>query len=258
MPSVEKAPQHQSISCKGCHSFIGYIDHQAMGSRLYKWQLRSTQTSQLQSKSTPPSSLTSPSLATIICAQLAASMQSQGLSRFVLLPARWMPTSRESNNLSRSRHGLPPAIPTSASTSSSVSMNIDEMYSMVDDTTNGCLSSGSERSTCLSLWILTPNLRFSTNTTETNWTSRSPTFSREAEPYTGTPAMKVFWKTLTLDAAEELVGSNGVEEVFLPNESICGIEACLQSTSSFLPPSARKFQGWNVGLLERYEELYRL
>jgi hypothetical protein len=66
--------------------------------------------------------------------------------------------------------------------------------------------------------------------------------------------MKVFWKTLTVEAAEKLVGSNGVEEISLPNEAICGIEACLQSSSSFLPPSARKFQNWDVGLLERYEE----
>lgn len=66
--------------------------------------------------------------------------------------------------------------------------------------------------------------------------------------------MKVFWKTLTLEAAEEIVGSNGVEDVLLPAEAISEIEACLRSTSAFLPPSARKFQNWDVGLLERYEE----
>ena len=66
--------------------------------------------------------------------------------------------------------------------------------------------------------------------------------------------MKVFWKTLTIEAAEKLVGSNGVEEMYLPFEAIDGIASCLQSTSSFLPPSARKFQDWDVGLLERYDE----
>ena len=57
-----------------------------------------------------------------------------------------------------------------------------------------------------------------------------------------------------MEAAEKLVGSNGVEEMYLPVEAINGIELCLQLSSSFLPPSARKFQNWDVGLLERYEE----
>jgi hypothetical protein len=66
--------------------------------------------------------------------------------------------------------------------------------------------------------------------------------------------MKVFWKAVTMETAEALVEGNGVEEVLLPAEAICGIESCLRSTSSFLPPRARKFQNWDVGLLERYEE----
>lgn len=70
----------------------------------------------------------------------------------------------------------------------------------------------------------------------------------------GKPAMKVFWKTVTAEAAETLMESTGVEEVLLPTEAIYGIETCLRSSSSFLPPSARKFQNWDVGLLERYEE----
>ncbi|KAH8794578.1 HECT-like ubiquitin-conjugating enzyme-binding-domain-containing protein [Hyaloscypha sp. PMI_1271] len=256
--SPEEPSQHQSILCKACHSFIGYIDHQATGSRLYKWRLRSNKTSQLLLKNTSPGSSTSPSLATIIGAQLAASMQSQGLSRFVLLPARWMPTSQESaqqaHKLSRSSNGLFHAILTSASTFSTVSMNVDDLNSMVGDTAYSGQSRGSWRSTYLTLWILTPSLRFSRNTTQTNLASGSPTSLRETEPESGTLAMKVFWKTLTVEAAEKLVGSNGVEEILLPNEAICGIEACLQSSSSFLPPSARKFQNWDVGLLERYEE----
>lgn len=185
-------------------------------------------------------------------------MQSQGLSRFVLLPARWMPTSQESaqqaHNLSRSSNGLFHAILTSASTFSSVSMNIDDLNPMVGDTAYSGQSRGSWRSTYLTLWILTPSLRFSRNITQTILASGSPTSLRETKPESGTLAMKVFWKTLTVEAAEKLVGSNGVEEILLPNEAICGIEACLQSSSSFLPPSARKFQNWDVGLLERYEE----
>lgn len=66
--------------------------------------------------------------------------------------------------------------------------------------------------------------------------------------------MKVFWKAVTAETAKTLMESTGVEEVLLPTEAIYGIERCLRSSSLFLPPSARKFQNWDVGLLERYEE----
>jgi ubiquitin-protein ligase E3 D len=229
-----------------------------MGSRLYKWQLRSTQTSRLPWTSFSPESFNSPSLASIVGAQLAASMQAQGLSRFVLLPAGRMPASQESaqqpHEISRSRKDLLHANSTSASTFSSAYMNIDDMNSMVDNTAYSGQSRGSWHSTCLNLWILTPSLRFSKNTKGTNPRSDSPTSLPGIEPESGTPAMKVFWQPLTMEAAKELVGSNGVEEILLPNEAISGIQVCLQSSSSLLPPSARKFQNWDVGLLERYEE----
>jgi hypothetical protein len=57
-----------------------------------------------------------------------------------------------------------------------------------------------------------------------------------------------------METGEALVEGSGVEEILLPAEAICGIQSCLRSTSSLLPPSARKFQNWNVGLLERYDE----
>lgn len=251
-------PQHQNISCKACHSLVGYIDHQAIGNRLYKWHLRSTQLSPPLLRGVSPSSPTSPSLATIISAQLAASMQSQGLSRFVLLPARWMPTlqktTQQFHNLSCARRGSFHATPTSASTFFPESMNLDEFSSTVDNINGVGQSQGSCCSTCLSLWILTPSLRYSSNAALTNSTGDPPNIVLVTEPESETPAMKVFWKTLTMEAAEKLVGSNGVEEMYLPVEAINGIELCLQLSSSFLPPSARKFQNWDVGLLERYEE----
>ena len=251
-------PRHQNISCKVCHSFIGYIDHQSIGTRLYKWQLQSSQISQPLLRGISPGLSTSPSLATIIAAQLAASMQSQGLSRFVLLPARWMPTLRETTQqfpyLSHSRNGSFHGTPTSASTFSSVSMNLDGMNFTVDGTVGGDQLRGSCCFTCLNLWILTPSLRFSRNATLTDSTGGSLTSLLVSEYKSGTPAMKVFWKTLTVEAAEKLAGSNSVEEMYLPFEAIYGIKSRLQSTSLFLPPSARKFQNWDVGLLERYEE----
>jgi hypothetical protein len=116
---------------------------------------------------------------------------------------------------------------------------------------------GSWHTTSLNLWVLTPSLKFSSNT-PTKSTSRSASGSTDSlwpnEAGSGTLAMKVFWKKVTLETAENLAEGNGVEEILLPSEAICEIESCLRSTSLFLPPTARKFQNWDVGLLDRYEE----
>ena len=66
--------------------------------------------------------------------------------------------------------------------------------------------------------------------------------------------MKVFWRVITKEAAGTLVESGKVEEVTLPPETIGELEAGLRGSALFLPQSSRKFQEWDVGLLERYEE----
>jgi len=65
--------------------------------------------------------------------------------------------------------------------------------------------------------------------------------------------MKVFWKAVTEDEAVKLVDT--VEEVPLPSEAIKDVSKCLRDSASMLPPSVRKFQRWDVGLLERWEEI---
>jgi ubiquitin-protein ligase E3 D len=65
--------------------------------------------------------------------------------------------------------------------------------------------------------------------------------------------MKVFWKYIDNSTANGLVESDSIEEVSLPMEAILEIEANLRSSAQFLPPGGRKFQGWDVGLLERFE-----
>ncbi|TVY18502.1 Uncharacterized protein LARI1_G003140 [Lachnellula arida] len=95
----------------------------------------------------------------------------------------------------------------------------------------------------LSLWILTPTLRYSaTSSSAVDEPSLSP----------GNLAMKVFWKEVTEEEAAELMDT--VEEVPLPSEAIQQVSACLHDSALLLPPSTRKFQGWDVGLLERWEE----
>jgi ubiquitin-protein ligase E3 D len=64
--------------------------------------------------------------------------------------------------------------------------------------------------------------------------------------------MKVFWKAVTKKEAVKLMDT--VEEVPLPSEAIQEISTCLHDSALLLPPSARRFQGWDVGLLERWEE----
>ena len=66
--------------------------------------------------------------------------------------------------------------------------------------------------------------------------------------------MKVFWKYVDDKAANELIESDSIEEVSLPMEAISAIEASLRNSAQFLPPSGRKFQDWDVGLLERFED----
>jgi hypothetical protein len=66
--------------------------------------------------------------------------------------------------------------------------------------------------------------------------------------------MKVFWKCVDDAAANTLLESDGIEEMSLPVETIQEIEASLKRCGQFLPPSGRRFQSWDVGLLERFEE----
>lgn len=95
----------------------------------------------------------------------------------------------------------------------------------------------------LSLWILTPTLRYSA-------TNSSAVYELNISP--GKLAMKVFWKEVTDEEAAKLIDT--VEEVPLPTNAIQQISACLHDSALLLPPSTRKFQGWDVGLLERWEE----
>lgn len=235
------------------------MDYQSAAVRFYKWRLRSTPPSQLLSKNISPHLSISPSLPTIISAQLSASMQSQGVSRFLLLPPQWIPTSQvlvqQPQDPSPSWNSALRFTPTSFSKFSSALMKSDNTCSMADGTLVRGKSPGSLHSIFLSLWILNPRLRFSSNAVQMNSDSGSPISSTAISDYdSGKLAMKVFWESVNAEAADALMGSTGVEEILLPAEAIYGMETHLRSSSSFLPPSARKFQNWDVGLLERFEE----
>ena len=58
-------------------------------------------------------------------------------------------------------------------------------------------------------------------------------------------------------AAEKLIEdtSQTVEEISLPVETILDVQKDLVNSALFIPPTPRKFKDWDVGLLERFEDL---
>jgi hypothetical protein len=66
--------------------------------------------------------------------------------------------------------------------------------------------------------------------------------------------MKVFyqpqiWQPLKPGEPE----SASIEDVEFPEELFLELRDVLQESQRVLPPTARKFQGWEVGLLERFD-----
>lgn len=66
--------------------------------------------------------------------------------------------------------------------------------------------------------------------------------------------MKVLWKPVSNAESTKLIDTQKAEDIVLPRDAVVEIEKHLRESARLLPPSARLFQGWNVGLLERYEE----
>lgn len=66
--------------------------------------------------------------------------------------------------------------------------------------------------------------------------------------------MKVLWKPISNAESSTLIDNSKAEDIKLPADAVTEIEKCLRDSARFLPPSARIFQGWNVGLSERYQD----
>lgn len=99
----------------------------------------------------------------------------------------------------------------------------------------------SDASTCsLLLWVFTPDLLFS---------------SSIASPHRSDPtrAMKVFYKKQTWRPIRPgEVESASVEDVEFPEGLFEEVGRALWESKTVLPVGARQFQGWDVGLLERF------
>jgi hypothetical protein len=92
------------------------------------------------------------------------------------------------------------------------------------------------------MWILSPTIRYATTAQESS-----------KRTSLGTLAMKLFWKSISPTEADTLLNGTTHEEFSLPVETIIEIEKELRDSASFLPLSGRKFQDWDVGLLERFD-----
>jgi len=203
--------QYQALICNNCQQYIGHLDQQAGGYRLYKWRLQSLPLPSEQNTGQPR--IYQPSMSSTITTQFQSIMLAQCTSKLLLLPMHWK------------------ALPSH----SLVSPNPEQ------DTATKILS----------LWVLSPSLRYSSTATEGESQQISNGHSSAAS---GKLAMKIFWKTVSAATAESMMEGNKAEEVFLPPQTILEIEELLWTSAFFLPPSGRKFQDWDVGLLERFEE----
>ncbi len=66
--------------------------------------------------------------------------------------------------------------------------------------------------------------------------------------------MKLFWKVLSPEEDQKMRDNVGVEDLDLPIDAVEELMRDLRLSAVLLPPSARKFREWDVGLLERWED----
>jgi ubiquitin-protein ligase E3 D len=91
----------------------------------------------------------------------------------------------------------------------------------------------------LQIWIFNPDIYYSSS-------KRGPTAYR---------AMKVFYKSAP-DPAEFLETNEALtyEELIVPDEDFADFKTTLQQSTDVLPDTARTFQDWQVGLLDKWEK----
>ncbi|KAH8733046.1 HECT-like ubiquitin-conjugating enzyme-binding-domain-containing protein [Phaeosphaeriaceae sp. PMI808] len=113
--------------------------------------------------------------------------------------------------------------------------------SPISNTTDGLPTPESKSTPSLLLWVFTPDLLFS---------SSIPSPDRQ-DP---TRSMKVFyqqqkWQALQPGEPE----SASIEDVEFPEDLFFELKQVLDESQRVLPPTATKFQGWEVGLLQRFD-----
>ncbi|KAJ4359312.1 hypothetical protein N0V95_002236 [Ascochyta clinopodiicola] len=91
------------------------------------------------------------------------------------------------------------------------------------------------------LWVFTPDLMFSSSISRPH----------RSDP---TRAVKAFYKKQTWASLQPGEPESAtIEDVEFPRELYEELEKSLDDSQAVLPATARKFQGWDVGLLERFD-----
>lgn len=148
-----------------------------------------------------------------------------------------------------------PSASTSSSDVSEPAAQTAQLVPISSPTRSQSIPCSSQESTTvfsLSLWILSPLIRYSS--TQTNGQELFQELRGEKTSKDGKAAMKVFWKAISLDEANTLIEKPEVEDLTLPLDAVTSLRAHLCDSALLLPESSQRFQGWEVGLLERYEE----
>lgn len=89
------------------------------------------------------------------------------------------------------------------------------------------------------MWVFTPDLKISTSTPSSNQHGLKR-------------AMKVFWQTITNPKEYLDKHDMSVEEITLPHDLHQALLSALDQSRAILPSSASTFQGWKVGIMERF------
>ncbi|EPE36587.1 hypothetical protein GLAREA_08750 [Glarea lozoyensis ATCC 20868] len=234
-----KQLDYQPLSCLGCNQYLGIVDPQAEGVRLYKWRLLcNSRPSSQPNGSTTGSILEAPSLSVFFASELIRMHLSQCVSRILLSPISWKPAQVSTT-------------PTKTSFPKFISLwvlspglKVSGLGASPDSPVNSSNDLNSTTQSLLRSLQLNPKRPGSS---KGNSTSKSSQIACGLK-------VKLFWNHVDEKAAIELQDREDTEELSLPVEAIEELSACLQNSANILPPSARRFQTWNVGLLDRYEQ----
>ena len=93
----------------------------------------------------------------------------------------------------------------------------------------------------LLVWVFTPDLLFSSSIPSPN----------RLDP---TRSTKIFYQKQTWQPLQPGDPENAsIEDVEFPSDLFDELRDALKASQRLLPPTAKKFQGWDVGLLERFD-----
>jgi HECT-like Ubiquitin-conjugating enzyme (E2)-binding len=98
-----------------------------------------------------------------------------------------------------------------------------------------------KRLTLLQLWVFTDDLNFSSSV-------------RSSERTDPTRAIKALWKPLDRPVDTFMQqNQSSVEELILPPRIFDEVRQALLRSAELLPSSVKQLNGWQVGLLERFD-----